>query len=338
MVTRNLFKKNRSRRNYDKEHTESSESVDNQNVNREHHANVKPKKGTSGKFDSQLIATAEDSIQIIPLSVRNVASDQPTLSRSSPRSTVGEDERTLLSKSDSKHSAYPDGVGVERNERTPTYTGVDYSELEEDSSIREAESCPKISGGFDASHDAQNTLIDASERVREDASSLGRIIESHDPRGERIDVQEFTSSEDCQANNPRVERMRTSRENTDQHSVDKISTERTVRNVQTVKSVSPLTMVTKGEINGVTVEAINDTGAEATIISAITAAKCKLVVRKDARQQNLCGANQVRMKCLGLAEFVIRFGQLELDCSAYVIENLHAEILLGEDFLSKHRA
>jgi hypothetical protein len=170
MVTSNLFKKNRSRRNYEKEHTECSESVDDQNVNREHHANVKPKKGTSGKFDSQLIATAEDSIQIIPLSVRNVASDQPTLSRSSPRSTVGEDKRTLLSKSDNEHKAYPDRVGVERNERTPTYTGVDYSELEEDSSIREAESCPKISGGFDASHDAQNTLIDSSERVRESST------------------------------------------------------------------------------------------------------------------------------------------------------------------------
>jgi len=143
MVTSNLFKKNRSRRNYEKEHTECSESVDDQNVNREHHANVKPKKGTSGKFDSQLIAT-----------------------------------------------------GVERNERTPTYTGVDYSELEEDSSIREAESCPKISGGFNASHDAQNTLIDSSERVQEDAYSEGRIMESQDPRFERMGVQEFTSSED----------------------------------------------------------------------------------------------------------------------------------------------
>ena len=39
MVTRNLFKKNRSRRNYEKEHTECSESVVDKKVNRERHTN-----------------------------------------------------------------------------------------------------------------------------------------------------------------------------------------------------------------------------------------------------------------------------------------------------------
>jgi len=97
-------------------------------------------------------------------------------------------------------------------------------------------------------------------------------------------------------------------------------------------------LVTLGTIKGYQVQVLNDSGADASVMSEACAKRLGLRAKKRADTPTLMNPNGAPLKCLGRVETTITMAKQQLALSAYVVSDITIELLVGGDFLRRHSA
>jgi hypothetical protein len=97
-------------------------------------------------------------------------------------------------------------------------------------------------------------------------------------------------------------------------------------------------LVTLGSINNRPVRILNDSGADASVMSEQCARRLQLNVKREGNLPTLRNPNGDGLHCVGVVETTVFMAEQHLQLRAYVVTDLTIELLVGGDFLQKHRA
>jgi len=97
-------------------------------------------------------------------------------------------------------------------------------------------------------------------------------------------------------------------------------------------------LITVGTIGGRTVRILNDSGADASVMSDKCAGRLKLKVSRGKDLPTLRNPNGDGLNCVGVVETTVLMADQHLYLKAYVVSDITIELLVGGDFLRMHEA
>ena len=97
-------------------------------------------------------------------------------------------------------------------------------------------------------------------------------------------------------------------------------------------------LVTMGIVNGRTVRVLNDSGADASVMSEQCARRLNLNIDRGQDLPTLRNPNGDGLHCIGVVNTTILMAEQHLQLKAYVVTDLTIDLLVGGDFLRMHKA